>query len=214
MKQITENRREFLGRAAASALSIPFLLSCRRDSLAQIKEADVLDIIKKNAGDPNFNWTGAYDVPNNVRWKDALAKPEEKGDRLKIKGTVFESDGKTPAPNVLIYAYHTDTGGLYGQNGEPNHGRFRGWLLTDKQGRYEFTSVKPGVYPNRRNPAHIHMTLTTTERREFWIDSILFEGDPLISSDMRRIKRGGFNPILKLRKDSENFLSATRNIRL
>ena len=214
MKRKTENRREFLSRAALAASAIPLMLSCRSDSLAQVKNEDILETLKKNAGDPGLNWTGAYDAPAGLSWKSALAGSKEEGDRLKIKGTVFKPDGKTPAPNVLIYAYHTDRGGLYGQEGEPNHGRFRGWFLTDNRGRYEFTSIKPGSYPNRRNPAHIHMTLTTVDRREFWIDSILFEGDPLITSDMRQIKRGGFNPILKLQKDSNGILSATRNIQL
>ena len=60
-----------------------------------------------------------------------------------ISGTVFQTDGKTPAPNTLIYLYHTDMYGIYGRGSEHKHGRFRGWMLTDAKGKYEFRSIRP-----------------------------------------------------------------------
>ncbi len=215
MKETNETRREFLSRTAAVAFAIPLSLSCRSHSIAQVNDSHIVDAIRKKAiNDPNSNWTGAIDAPENVTWKTALAGKNEPGERIKISGTVYEADRRTPAANVLIYLYHTDIEGIYGREGEPNHGRFRGWLLTDERGRYEFSSLKPGSYPNGRNPAHIHMTLTTIDRREDWIDSILFAGDNFITADMRAVKRGGFNPILKLRKNMNDVLTGVRNIQL
>ena len=141
----------------------------------------------------------------------------KKTKKMVISGKVFEADGKTPAPNVLIYLYHTDIEGYYGRSGgEHKHGRYRGWLLTDAEGRYSFQTIKPAPYPENRFAAHIHMTVTTTAMREDWIDSILFEGDKLISERERQTagQKGGFNPILSLKKGENNLWMATRDIQL
>ena len=44
---------------------------------------------------------------------DTLPFFEEKSPKLKVTGTVFKNDGKTPAPNIIIYIYHTGRNGLY-----------------------------------------------------------------------------------------------------
>mgnify|MGYP001462709057 CR=1 FL=1 len=181
MKRLIENRRDFLKHASIAA-AFPFLLNCKSGTLAQQSGGDILSSIKKNAiADPTSNWSGARDAPSNVGWTTKLAPDSDKGERILISGTVFLPDGKTPAPNTLIYLYHTDIYGIYGQNGEHRHGRYRGWMLTDSHGRYEFESIRPAPYPENRFAAHVHMTLTTKDSKEDWIDSILFEGDRLIS---------------------------------
>jgi protocatechuate 3,4-dioxygenase, beta subunit len=118
----------------------------------------------------------------------------------------------------LIYYYHTDSEGNYGRKRPEGalHGHFRGWMLTDAKGRYEFNSIRPAPYPGRKFAAHVHMTLTGTNFREDSIDSILFEGDRLISSQERETagKKGGFNPIVKLEKDDSGIWRATRDIQL
>lgn len=218
MKHLTENRREFLQRLTISAAAFPFLLNCKSSTLAQKTDKDVLSLIKKNANNSaNCNWCGADGVSEDVTWKTALADEKDKGEKMIISGTVFQKDGKTPAPNILIYAYHTDLEGFYGRgNGEPPHGKYRGWMLTDKNGKYEFRTIKPAPYPQRKFAAHIHMTLTGENFKEDWIDSILFEGDKLISERERNTagEKGGFDPILKLEKNAEGILYGIRNIRL
>jgi protocatechuate 3,4-dioxygenase beta subunit len=133
-----------------------------------------------------------------------------------ISGTVYKADGKTPAPNTLIYFYHTDKYGIYGRTGEPQHGRFRGWMLTDSKGRYEFSSIRPASYPNSTQSQHVHMTVTTLERREDWIDSILFEGDRFITERERGWsgKRGGFNPIITVTTGKDGIQRGVRDIQL
>jgi hypothetical protein len=58
--------------------------------------------------------------------------------------------------------------------------------------------------------------LTGKNFREESIDSILFEGDPLISRQERETAgtKGGFNPILKLEKNPSGIWQATRDIQL
>ncbi len=219
MNQQIENRRSFLKRASLAAFAFPLLINCKSDTLAQKSSENILDLIKKNARQGE-NWTGAIDAPDDVSWKTTLAKKSDKDLPMIISGTIYNANGK-PAPNVLIYFYHTDSDGYYGRkNGEPPqgplHGRFRGWLLTGANGRYEFSSIKPAAYPERKFAAHVHMTLTGKDFREDSVDSILFEGDKLITSEDRNQagKKGGFNPILKLEKGSDGILRGVRDIQL
>ena len=217
MNQIDENRREFLRRAGLAAVAFPFLLNCKSDSLAQKSEPDILSLLKKNAAPASAEGRGAIAVPENVSWKSVLSPKSDKDLPMTISGTVYEQDGKRGAPNVLIYFYHTDSEGYYGRgNGEAQHGHFRGWMLTDAKGRYEFSSIRPAAYPVRRFAAHVHMTVTTQKIKEDSIDAILFEGDTLISRQERETagQKGGFNPILKLEKDSGGIWRATRDIQL
>ena len=216
MNQKDENRRDFLKRAAVIAAAFPLLINCKSNTLAQKSEADVLNLIRKNAAFAGTEGMGAIDVPDAVSWKTVLAKDSDAGEQMIISGTVFKADGKTPAPDVLIYLYHTDMYGIYGRRGEPKHGRFRGWMLTDKQGRYEFRSIRPASYPNTTISAHVHMTITGRDFKEDWVDSILFEGDKFISERERDQagKRGGFNPILKLEKGADGILRGVRDIQL
>ncbi len=217
MNQTIENRREFLKRTTLAAIAFPLLLNCKSDTLAQKSDGDILSLLKKNAKPAGTEGMGAIDAPKEVSSKMVLSKDADKGEKMIISGTVFEADGKTPAPNVLIYLYHTDIEGYYGRKSdEHKHGRYRGWLLTDKAGKYEFQTIKPAPYPENRFAAHIHTTLTTKNSKEDWIDNYLFEGDTLISARERADagKKGGFNPILKLEKSANGIWTATRDIQL
>ena len=220
MNKEAENRRDFLRRAALAAVAFPFLLNCRSDTLAQKASGDVLSLIKKNAlpNEGPGSWNGAKDAPADVSWKSVLAKKSDRDEPMTISGTVYETDGKTPARDVLIYFYHTDSEGYYGRRrpGEPLHGHFRGWMLTDEKGRYQFNSIRPAAYPERKFAAHVHMTITTQTMREDSFDSILFEGDPLISRRERETagQKGGFSPIVKLEKSAGGVWTATRDIQL
>ncbi len=215
MNQQTENRRDFLKRASIAAIAFPLLINCKTNTLAQ-KTENKLSLIKKNANtSPEVNWCGAIDAPDDVSWKTALPKKSDRDEAMIISGTIFQPDGKTPAPNALIYFYHTDSTGYYGRGrGEVRHGHFRGWMLTGADGKYEFSSIKPAPYPNRIEAAHIHMTLTGKNFQEDSIDAILFEGDKFITAQERIVKRGGFNPILKLEKGADGILRGVRDIKL
>ncbi len=214
MKGDTNSRRDFLTQASL-AFVVPIFLGCRTDSSAQVSNDKILDQIKANAiTDPNCSWCGARDVPVSVTWKTRLSAEADKGERILINGTVYKADGKTPAPNTVIYLYHTDVYGIYGRSGEHRHGRYRGWMLTDERGRYEFESILPASYPNSTIAKHIHMTVTTIDKKEEWADSILFDGDKFLTARDREIQRGGFDPVLKMAKGNDGVLRGVRDIRL
>jgi len=211
------NRREFLGKAVLAGAVLPLLGACGGDASAQRTET-VLDSIRRNAiQNPNGEWSGAVSAPANVSWRTVLSDERDKGEPIEISGVVYKPDGKTVAPNTLIYLYHTDFEGYYGRPSDIHrHGKYRDWMLTGSDGRYAFRTIKPAPYPENRFAAHIHMTLTSQSMREDWVDSILFEGDKLISPRERETagRKGGFNPILSFAKGENGLLTATRNIQL
>jgi protocatechuate 3,4-dioxygenase, beta subunit len=195
---------------------VPFIINCGGDTLAQKSESDVLGQIRKMAAPLGSEGMGAIDAPADISSRATMSTLAGDGEPMAISGIVYGPDGKTPAQNTLIYLYHTDKFGIYGRAGEHKHGKFRAWLLTDKDGRYEFSSIRPASYPNTTFAAHVHMTVTTSDKREDWIDSILFEGDGFISARERQDagKRGGFQPIVTLVKGTDGMARATRDIRL
>jgi protocatechuate 3,4-dioxygenase, beta subunit len=130
---------------------------------------------------PGEWWAGGG--PRKAPAVCALVGPEEAGARLVLSGTVFGPDGRTPLPGVTVYAYQTDVHGLYNPqaaSGVPH--RIRGWANTGQDGRYEFHTIKPGAYPNRRTPAHIHVTVSRDDIAEWWLPEVRFEGDSLLTT--------------------------------
>ncbi|MGB7201182.1 MAG: hypothetical protein WBD16_02820 [Pyrinomonadaceae bacterium] len=199
-----------------AAAAFPFLIGCKSDTIAQKEPSNILAALRKNAQPAGAEAMGAIDVPDSVSWRTAFNVGKDDGEPMIVSGTVYRADGKTPAPNTLIYFYHTDKFGIYGRAGQHKHGRYRGWMLTDANGRYEFTSIRPASYPNSTQSQHVHMTITTLDTREDWIDSILFEGDRFLTQRERDSpgKRGGFNPIVTLRPNKDGILHAVRDIQL
>jgi protocatechuate 3,4-dioxygenase, beta subunit len=148
---------------------------------------------------------------------DTLPGFFESGGKLKISGTVYKKDGKTPASGVIVYIYHTGPNGVYAIRGNEQgwgrrHGYHRGWIKTGDDGSYAFYTIKPGPYPGRKDPAHIHVTIKEPEKNEYYIDDFLFENDPLLSKEEKNkpYPKGG-RGIVTLYK--ENGISiAKRNI--
>ncbi len=167
-------------------------------------------------------WSGAAEAPAGVSWRTRISKPDEPGDPLLISGIVYRPDGKTPAPGVLVYVYHTDAQGHYsrGKTGTGNaarHGLLRGWMLTNSEGLYEFRTVRPAPYPGRSAAAHIHATLTADGFPEHWIEDFLFTGDPLLSEAIKaknRTMEGHFKFILSPHRAPDGVWTARRDLRL
>ena len=127
-------------------------------------------------------------------------------------------DGKTPAPNVIFYVYHTDANGIYSPapgatGGARIHGHLRGWMKTNQSGEYKFTSIRPAHYPNRRGPAHIHVIVKEPDKNEYWIDEYLFDDDQaLIREPPPRIENRGGSGIIHLTRNSAGTWVGRRDI--
>ncbi len=147
---------------------------------------------------------------------DTLPDFNDPGPKIEISGIVYQQDGKTPVPDVVLYIYHTDQTGVYPVKGNEKgwakrHGYIRGWVKTDENGSYKFYTLVPASYPNSKNPKHIHPVLKETDKNAYWIDEYLFEDDPYLQNEIsNRPPRGGngiIKPIL-----NDGLLKATRNI--
>ena len=129
---------------------------------------------------------------------DTLPDFLETKPKIKITGTVFKRDGETPAKNVILYIYHTNRAGLYkpgdtATGWENRHGYIRGWIKTEKDGKYTFYTIRPASYPNSEVPEHIHFIVKEPDKNEYYIDDIVFSDDPkLTKAEMTALKnRGG-----------------------
>jgi len=156
------------------------------------------------------------DIPTSAR----IARPDEPGEPMRITGVVRHSDG-TPAPGSVIYAYHTNAGGIYPKGdafrGQAafRHGTLRAWARSDDEGRYRFDTIRPGGYPNSSISEHVHMHVIEPGRCTYYIDSIVFTDDPRLSQEeaveRRRRARGG-NGVVTPHRDEDGVWIVERDV--
>lgn len=99
------------------------------------------------------------------------------GEPLTISGVVYAADGVTPLSGAIVAVWHADAQGRYQQAGPGAQ------IQTDAEGRYKFTTVKPGHYRVgcQYLPAHIHYRVNYKNNEPLFL-SLLFEGDPYLSN--------------------------------
>jgi len=138
---------------------------------------------------------------------DTLPDFDSGADQIKISGVIYNPDGKTPAKDVILYIYHTDENGIYtpGENAtgwERRHGYNRAWLKTGADGEYAFYTIRPGVYPDRGQAAHIHPTILEPNGNYYWLEDYYFEGDSLLTKEQLTPNRprGGTSGVLSFRQ--------------
>lgn len=92
---------------------------------------------------------GPFFTPNSPERTD-LMEPGMPGTKLVVTGYVYGTDC-TPIANALIDFWQCDDAGVYDNAGYT----LRGHQFTDAEGRYELTTILPGIYPGRTR--HIHV---------------------------------------------------------
>ena len=154
-------------------------------------------------------------APDGVSAVGIIAPPSEPGERLVISGQALAPDGVTPAAGVVIYAYQTDATGEY-HNDANRVARLHGWAKTDQSGHFEFRTIRPAPYPNRRIPAHVHFHAWGNGYPLQWTEELHFAGDPLLSSrdssDSRAL--GEFANIRPLTRDADGVWHCSIRFRL
>ena len=104
-----------------------------------------------------------------------------------------DSYGK-PVRNSLVEVWQANAAGRYihklDQHPAPLDPNFvgAGRALTDDEGHYRFTTIKPGPYPwgnhhNAWRPAHIHFSLFGRAFTQRLVTQMYFPGDPLFFQD-------------------------------
>lgn len=160
-------------------------------------------------------------LPVTLETDARIGRQDEAGQSLRIVGTVFDPAGN-PASGVIVYAYHTNSRGIYPPDDRYrglaayHHGLLRGWAMTDAEGRYSFATIRPAGYPDSDLPAHVHMHVIEVGRCTYYIDDILFEDDPRLTKEKKAaliLDRGG-SGLVKPRMDSAGAWVVRRDIHL
>ena len=115
------------------------------------------------------------------------------GERMTISGRVLDTDGR-PLRGTLVEIWQANAAGRYRHRADrwpapldPNFSG-AGRCVTDDQGGYAFTTIKPGPYPwgnhaNAWRPAHIHFSLLGRAFAQRLVTQMYFPGDPLLAYD-------------------------------
>ncbi|HYA45637.1 MAG TPA: protocatechuate 3,4-dioxygenase subunit beta [Acidimicrobiales bacterium] len=115
------------------------------------------------------------------------------GERIIVTGRVTDSSGR-PVRDQLVEIWQANAAGRY-RHGVDRHDApldpnftGAGRCLTDGEGRYRFTTIRPGEYPwenhhNAWRPAHVHFSVFGTCFVERLVTQMYFPGDPLLAHD-------------------------------
>jgi len=141
------------------------------------------------ASAPRFDpaWYAPHDELSVVEGRAAL------GERIIVAGRVIDENGR-PVAGAMVEVWQANAAGRYhhprDQHDAPLDPNFlgRGRVFTDAEGRYRFTTIRPGAYPWRNpgpgwRPQHIHFGLHGAGFAQRLITQMYFPGDPLLAFD-------------------------------
>ena len=124
------------------------------------------------------------------------------GVSLRIEGRVLDG-GCAPIEAAVVEVWHATHVAPGGEPGDENATydstaayRYYGQVATDEQGRYAFSTLRPGWYLNgpQYRPAHVHVKVWVGDVERL-TTQLYFEGDPFNDGD------AWFNPVMALAPD-------------
>lgn len=143
-----------------------------------------------NLDEPVYGWWPIGETDNDL----TRQHPDEPhGQRIIVAGRVLDEDGR-PVSGSLVEIWQANAAGRYRhvKDGHPAplDPNFSGGgrTMTDAEGRYQFTTIKPGAYPWRNHnnawrPCHIHFSLFGSSFRTRLVTQMYFPDDPLFAYD-------------------------------
>ena len=152
------------------------------------------------------NHVWAQESPIYDRAEDQLSNTDtipdfrSKVNKLKLTGTVYQSDGVTPAKDVIIFIEQADENGDFDlrRSGDERYVFHRSWVKTDANGKYTFYTFVPGNDRRYNQMSQIFPIIKEKSKEEVQLASLLFDNDPLLTKRCRKrlTKKGGENRIL------------------
>lgn len=121
----------------------------------------------------------------------APGRAQAEGEVAVVEGKLTDQNGN-PLPGILMEIWNANPHGRYTHIDDPAEQPLDplfygfGRVLTDEEGNYEFSTIRPGAYLARADigryrPAHVHFSLIG--RRSRLITQMYFEGDPHLERD-------------------------------
>jgi protocatechuate 3,4-dioxygenase beta subunit len=153
--------------------------------LVTVQDPDAVEL-----SGPVFGVTDVTELDADLT-RQGLGEPL--GERITVTGRVLDRAGR-PVRGQLVEIWQANASGRYAhqrdQHAAPLDPHFTGAgrCLTDPDGSYSFTTIKPGAYPWRNHdnawrPAHIHFSLFGTAFAQRLVTQMYFPGDPLFRHD-------------------------------
>ena len=157
-----------------------------------------------------------YDrAEDQLRNTDTIPDFRSKTNKLKLTGIIYQSDGVTPAKDVILFIEQPDEDGDFDlrRTGDSRYVFHRSWVKTDADGRYTFYTFVPGNDRRYNQLQQIFPIVKESSKPEYELETFLFDEDPLLSSACRKkiTKKGDTTRILKLKKE-DGLLIAQRDI--
>lgn len=167
-----------------------------------------IDYLKRN---PIYDYS--ENQLNNV---DTVPDYTSKLNKIKISGIIYQSDGKTPAKDVILFIHQPNEDGDYILKRDANRKRYvyhRAWVKTDTDGKYTFYTFIPGKYDRSKELKQIHRSIKEPGKEAYELISFFFDDDPLIPELTLACRARAVNSMLRLQKKDSMYV-ATRDIKL
>lgn len=157
-----------------------------------------------------------YDrAEDQLRNTDTIPDFRSKTNQLKLTGVIYQSDGVTPAKDVILYIEQPDENGDFElrNKGDARYVLHRSWVKTDADGRYTFYTFIPGGDRRFNQLQQVHPIVKEATKQAYVLETFLFDEDPLLTKTCRKrmAKKGDPTRILTP-KAVDGMLVAERNI--
>jgi protocatechuate 3,4-dioxygenase beta subunit len=191
---------------------IPFICLVCYFSLSQTVIAQDSAAVTEEVPFDYLNRSPIYDYDvNTLSNVDTIPSFESQNNKLKISGTIYQSDGITPANNIILFIWQQNEDGYFDMKikDDKRYVYNRGWIKTDADGKYTFFTFVPGSYPHSREKRIIHAEVKEAGIPEYALNALLFNDDPFLTKACRKkLEKKGINNILTTLKKDDIYVAS------
>ncbi len=187
------------------------LLSCITYMISVFNIAYAQEHVSYKKRSPVYDYSEKH-----LNHTDTIPDFDSKPNKLKITGTIYHSDGTTPAKDVILYICQSDEDGNYVMKRDEKRKRYvhhQGWIKTDTDGRYTFYTFMPGKYMRTKELKQIHRIIKEPGKPEYAIKSFFFNDDPLLPDLTLACRANAVGSMLRI-EEKDGMFVASKDIKL